>query len=159
MGFLSPPMRRTSPSFELPPVIANMYNSSLQEGFIPSLFTKCAAVCPLPKQTPAQSIKDDIRPISFACQTAKIMEGFTLAKVMRIVYYQDSIANSSLQRGSLLNTLSSISPTWPLKHLTTAIAGCGFSSQTLNRDSISLTITFCLKKSRGLTCTPACCVG
>ena len=50
-------------SFELAPVICELYNSSLREGFIPPLL-KSACVRPLPKKRPAQSVNNDIRPIS-----------------------------------------------------------------------------------------------
>ena len=50
-------------SFELAPVICELYNSSLREGFISPLL-KSACVRPLPKKRPAQSVNNDIRPIS-----------------------------------------------------------------------------------------------
>ena len=68
-------------AYELAPVVANMYNSSLREGFIPPLL-KSAAVCPLPKQRPPSSIENDIRPISLTCQIAKVFEGFTLSRIL-----------------------------------------------------------------------------
>ena len=68
-------------AFELSPVLAELYNSSLKQGFLPSLL-KSAVVCPLPKQRPPKSIECDVRPISLTCHTAKIMEGFTLSRVL-----------------------------------------------------------------------------
>ena len=47
--------------FELGPVISDIYNASLREGYIPSLL-KSANVRPLPKQTPACSIQDVVSP-------------------------------------------------------------------------------------------------
>ena len=63
------------------PVMAELYHTSLQEGYLTPLL-KSATVCPLPKQKPPRSIEDDIRPVSLTCQTAKLMEGFTLAKIL-----------------------------------------------------------------------------
>ena len=50
-------------AFELAPVVADIYNSTLCEGVIPPLL-KRAIVHPLPKVTPPKSIEDDVRPIS-----------------------------------------------------------------------------------------------
>ena len=67
-------------AFELAPVVADLYNSTLRDGFIPPLL-KGAIVHPLPKVTPPKCIEDDVRPISHTCQLAKVLEGFTLARV------------------------------------------------------------------------------
>ena len=67
-------------AFELAPVVADLYNSTLREGFIPPLL-KSAIVHPLPKVTPPKCIEDDVRPISLTCQLAKVLGGFTLARV------------------------------------------------------------------------------
>ena len=53
---------------------------SLREGFIPPLL-KSACVRPLPKKRPAQSVNNDIRPISLTCQISKVMEGLTLSRL------------------------------------------------------------------------------
>ena len=68
--------------FELAPVVAHLYNSSLMEGYLPELF-KCADVRPLPKQMLPMSIENDIRPVSLTFQLAKVMEGFTLSRISR----------------------------------------------------------------------------
>ena len=62
------------------PDICEFYNSSLREGFIPSLL-KSACVLPLPKKRPAQSVNNDIRSISLTCQISKVMEGLTLSRL------------------------------------------------------------------------------
>ena len=72
-------------SFELAPVICELYNSSLREGFIPPLL-KSACVRPLPKKRPAQSVNNDIRPISLTCQISKVMEGLTLSRLAPSVF-------------------------------------------------------------------------
>ena len=62
------------------PVLADLYYSTLREGFIPPLL-KSAIVHPLTKVTPPKCIEDDVRPISLTCQLAKVLEGFILARV------------------------------------------------------------------------------
>ena len=61
-------------------MVADLYNSTLREGFIPPLL-KSAIVHPLPKVTAPKYIEDDVRPISLTCRLAKVPEGFTLARV------------------------------------------------------------------------------
>ena len=60
-------------SLEFAPILADLYNSSLQDGYPPS-YLKCASVCPLPKMRPPKSIETDIRPLSLPSQVAKLME-------------------------------------------------------------------------------------
>ena len=69
-------------AFELAPVIADIYNATLREGYIPALL-KTAAVCPIPKRSPPKSIETDIRPISLTCQVAKLLEGLTLERIYK----------------------------------------------------------------------------
>ncbi|CAB4017929.1 RNA-directed DNA polymerase from mobile element jockey [Paramuricea clavata] len=68
-------------AFELAPVIADIYNSSLRDAYLPPLL-KRATVTPLPKQSPPGSIENGIRPISLTCEIAKVMEGLTLARIL-----------------------------------------------------------------------------
>ena len=68
-------------AFEPGPVVADLYNSMLREGFIPPLL-KSSIVHPLPKVTPPKCIEDDVRPISLTCRLAKVLEGFTLARAL-----------------------------------------------------------------------------
>ena len=68
-------------AFELSPILAELYNTSIKQGFLPSLL-KSAVVCPLPKRRPPESIECDVHPISLTYHTAKIMEGFTLSRVL-----------------------------------------------------------------------------
>ena len=68
-------------AFELGPVIIEIYNASLREGTIPPLL-KQACVRPLPKQNPASSVENDVRPVSLTSQIAKVMEGFTLVRML-----------------------------------------------------------------------------
>ena len=74
-------------AFELAPVIADIYNTSLCEGYLPPLL-KSAAVIPIPKKCPVNDIEKDIRPISLTCQIAKVMEGFTLTRILPTILPQ-----------------------------------------------------------------------
>ena len=68
-------------SFELAPVIAAIYNASLREGYLPPLL-KSAAVNPIPKQRPPRAIDPDLGPISLTCQISKVLESFTLSRIL-----------------------------------------------------------------------------
>ena len=68
-------------AFELAPVIADVYNSSLSQGVVPSQL-KLSIVRPIPKVLPPTSIEDDLRPISLTSQISKIMERFTINSLM-----------------------------------------------------------------------------
>ena len=74
-------------AFELAPVIADIYNTSLCEGYLPPLL-KSAAVIPIPKKRPANDIEKDIRPISLTCQIANVMQGFTLTRILPTILPQ-----------------------------------------------------------------------
>ena len=67
---------------ELGPVISNMYNASIRQGFLPPLL-KSADVRPLSKQKPTRTVEKDIKLVSLTCQVAKVMESFTLAFIKR----------------------------------------------------------------------------
>ena len=68
-------------SFELAPVIVAIYNASLRQGYLPPLL-KSAAVNPIPKQRPPRAIDADLRPISLTCQISKVLESFTLSRIL-----------------------------------------------------------------------------
>ena len=58
---------------ELAPVIIDLYNRSLVEGYVPDLL-KGSIVNPLPKVFPPQEIKSDLRPIAPTCTIVKVMK-------------------------------------------------------------------------------------
>ena len=68
-------------AFELAPVVQDIYNQSLKDGNIP-LPLKSSIVSPIPKVTPPKKVDSDLRPISLTCTLAKIMEGFTITKLL-----------------------------------------------------------------------------
>jgi hypothetical protein len=69
-------------AFELAPAIQDIYNQSLKDGNIP-LPLKFSIVNPIPKVIPTKKMDSDLRPISLTCTLAKIMEGFTITKLLR----------------------------------------------------------------------------
>ena len=68
-------------SYELAPVIKNIYNQSLKESYVPILL-KSSIVTPIPKVVPPKDLECDLRPISLTCTIAKVMEGFTCARLL-----------------------------------------------------------------------------
>ena len=66
---------------ELAPIIRDIYNQSLREGYIPTLL-KSSIVTPIPKVTPPSTIEKDLRSISLTCTVAKLMEGFTCSRLL-----------------------------------------------------------------------------
>ena len=66
---------------ELAPIIKDIHNQSLREGYIPSLL-KSSFVSPIPKVTPPETIEKDLRPISLTSTVAKVMEGFTCSRLI-----------------------------------------------------------------------------
>jgi hypothetical protein len=64
--------------------LASIFNSSLREGYLPTLW-KTANVIPLPKKHPPRAIKSDIRPISLTPIVAKTFESLVLEFVSSII--------------------------------------------------------------------------
>ena len=82
----------------LAPPICAVFNSSLREGFVPSLW-KSADVVPLPKKQPVTCLHNDLRPISLTPVLSKIMESFIVGWMREdVVHCQNqygAIAGSS----------------------------------------------------------------
>ena len=76
------------------------------EGYLPELF-KGVDVRPLLRQMPPMSIDNGIRPVSFTCQLAKVMEGFTLSRIStsHALAYILHIILESLDKGGCLARL------------------------------------------------------
>ena len=66
---------------ELAPLIMDIYNCSLREGYVSDLL-KRSIINPLPKVSPPQEIQSDLRPISLTCTLAKVMEGFARSRLV-----------------------------------------------------------------------------
>lgn len=93
------------------PVCA-VFNSSLREGFVPTIW-KSANICPLPKVNPPTQLEKHIRPISLTPVLAKVMESFTCKWV------KDFIANDidphqygSVQNSSTVHALVELVHRW-----------------------------------------------
>ena len=71
-------------AFELSPIIMDIYNASMIQGYVPEPF-RPSDVVPVLKCSPPKSVEQDLRPISLTSQLAKIMEGFTLSALLNQV--------------------------------------------------------------------------
>ena len=91
-------------AFELAPVIADVYNSSLMQGVFPHQL-KLSIVRPIPKALPPTSIENDLRPISLTSQISKIMEGFTIDSMIHQVIDQLDIKQFALPNKSTTHAL------------------------------------------------------
>ena len=67
----------------LGPPICSIYNSSLREGFIPTIW-KSANVCPTLKINPPTRINKDLRPISLTPVLSKCLERFVCTWIMEL---------------------------------------------------------------------------
>jgi len=67
---------------ELAPVIMDIYNRSLVEGYVLDLL-KSSIVNPLPKSPLLEKLcKSDLRSIALTCTIAKVMEGFVRSRLV-----------------------------------------------------------------------------
>ena len=105
-------------AFELAPVLADIYNSSMKQGVFPEQL-KASIAIPLPKCHPPKEINSDLRPISLTNQVAKIMEGFTLKRLsgdLLPIYFQFQFAvkgNSTTQAlVYLMHTVLVVARNW-----------------------------------------------
>ena len=64
-------------ALELAPLVCDIYNQSLREGYIPALL-KSSIVTPIPKVSPPALIEQDVRPISLTCTLAKLWRALTV---------------------------------------------------------------------------------
>ena len=71
-------------AFELSPALADIYNSSLEQGYFLTQL-KQAIVVPVPKIRPPKSVENDLRPISLTSPIAKVLEGFSAESLITSV--------------------------------------------------------------------------
>ena len=69
-------------AFELSPVITNIYNASMVQGYAP-VFLKQSVVVPVPKCSPPIVVEQDLRFIFLTPHIAKVMEGLTLDSLFK----------------------------------------------------------------------------
>ena len=67
-------LKEFSPEFT--PIIKDIYNQSLREGFLRDSL-KRSIITPVQKISPLQDIKSDLRPIALTSCLAKVLTGFT----------------------------------------------------------------------------------
>ena len=72
-------------AFALSPALADIYNSSLEQGYFPTQL-KQAIVVPVPKIRPPKSVENDLRPISLTSPIAKVLEGFSAESLIISVF-------------------------------------------------------------------------
>ena len=72
-------------TFELSPALADIKNSSLEQGYFPTQL-KQAIVVPVPKLRPPKSVENDLRPISLTSPIAKVLEGFSAESLITSVF-------------------------------------------------------------------------
>ena len=89
---------------ELSLVVAELYNSSLEEGYVHDRF-KTSIVTPVPKISPPKELKEDLRPITLTSPLAKIHEGFTLDLVAAEVLDKLDIKQFSVSGKSTTHAL------------------------------------------------------
>ena len=71
-------------ALELSPVLADIYNSSLEQGYVPAQL-KHAVVVPVPKCHPPMSVESDLRSMSLTSPVAKVLEGFSAKSLLMCV--------------------------------------------------------------------------
>ena len=73
-------------AFELSPALADIYNSSLEQGYFPTQL-KQAIVVPVPKLRPPKSVENDLIPISLTSPIAKVLSNllFLVARRLRLL--------------------------------------------------------------------------
>jgi hypothetical protein len=92
--------------------ICCIFNTSIQQGIVPTLW-KSANVTPVPKIKPAQSIQDDLRPISLTPTISKILESFVGQWMLETVSSQfDSKQFGGIKGRSTLHALVDILHIW-----------------------------------------------
>ena len=91
-------------AFELAPVVTDIYNASLVQGFIPYQI-KESVVTPLPKCSPPKCIKNDLRPVTLTSQIAKIFDGFMLAPLFNQVINKIDLKQFALPGRSTTHAL------------------------------------------------------
>ena len=72
-------------AFELSPVLADIYNSSLEQGYVPAQL-KQAIVVPVLKCGPPVSVESGLRPVSLTSPVAKVLEGFSAKSLLMCVW-------------------------------------------------------------------------
>ena len=124
---------------ELAPLIMDIYNWSLREGYVPDLL-KRSIINPLPKVSPPHEIQSDLRPISLTC-TQKSWKGLRAAGSWR-KFRKNLIHPSKQGRGAPPRTPWFISYRRFTRQLIVGIMGLECSLPITQRVLTWLTIQF-----------------
>ena len=128
-------------AFELSPALADIYNSSLEQGYFPTQL-KQAIVVPVPKLPPPKSVENDLRPISLTSPIAKVLEGFSAESLITSVFNKLDNKQFALPGRSTTQALLFFMHT-----ILEALDTCGryirISSQTLIKASTLWTTMYC----------------
>ena len=99
-------------AFALCDPICCIFNTSVQQGIVPTLW-KSANVTPIPKVKPAQSIQDDLRPISLTPTISKLLESLVGQWMLETVSTQfDAKQFGGIKGRSTLHALVDILQIW-----------------------------------------------
>ena len=90
--------------FVLSPVITNIYNALMVQGYVP-VFLKQSEVVPVPKCSPPKVVEQDLQPISLMPHIAKVMEGLTLDSLFKHVCDKRDTHQFALARKSTTHAL------------------------------------------------------
>ena len=90
--------------FVLSPVITNIYNALMVQGYVP-VFLKQSEVVPVPKCSPPKVVEQDLQPISLTPHIAKVMKGLTLDSLFKHVCDKRDTHQFALARKSTTHAL------------------------------------------------------
>ena len=112
---------------ELAPLIMDIYNCSLREGYVPDLL-KWAKINPLPKVSLIQEIQTDLRPISLTCTLSKVMERFACIRLVSQISEKLGPRQYAREEHSTMDTLIYI---LQAIHGATDSRNCGFNKLSI----------------------------
>ena len=106
-------------AFAISEPLCHIFNYSLQNGVIPSIW-KAANVVLIPKCQPPTSLKDDLRPISLTPTLSKVLERLIGRRFLpNIMAKFDNRQYGALKGRSTLHALIDVAHTCAIKHLIT----------------------------------------
>ncbi len=111
-------LRENASSLSRP--LASIFNASLREGFVPSLW-KSANVTPKPNSSPALNVDSDLRPISLTPIVSKVLEPFPYNWLLQSTQH----CIDKLQFGSLKGSSTNMALLYLLHHWCEALDSPG----------------------------------
>jgi len=99
-------------AFALSEPICHIFNASISQGIVPSLW-KSANVVPIPKSRPPKSIQDDLRPISLTPTLSKVLESLVGRWILpKVIDKLDARQFGALRGRSTTHALIDITHMW-----------------------------------------------